>query len=141
MEHRLPAALVGKHFVASPLGVRFAVTPDSAVDYASAAMMSTSHERARAATRLFDDLVKEADSVSGATYPEQAVVDALVTLVPARDLKAAFSFDSEVKDSFLNPRARFRVAGIESTSASAKGDLVSEIALPDFDLEQIAAAR
>jgi hypothetical protein len=141
MERRLPAALVGKQFVASPLGVRFAVTPDSAVDYASAAMTSTSHERARTATRLFDDLVNEANSVGGVTYPEQAVVGALLSLVPARDLKAAFSFDSEVKDSFLNPRARFRVAGIESTSASAKGESVSEIALPDFDLEQIAGTR
>jgi hypothetical protein len=71
-EKLIPVALNGKRFVSYPMGVRYSVDGNDARKYESAIIDSTSHDRARAAARLFDDLLKKADSINAPLYDEHA---------------------------------------------------------------------
>ncbi len=136
-ERLVPAALSGKRFVSYPLGVRFSVEGDQARTYESAILDSTSHDRARAAARLFDDLMKDADRINAPLYDEHTAAYPLLSLVPAQNLEIGMDVKADVRSSFWVKRERYQKAGFKSVVAHAKGAEVSTIRAGLFDLDAI----
>lgn len=136
-ERLVPVALAGKRFVSYPLGVRFSVERDAARTYESAMLDSTSHDRARAAARLFDDLMKESDRINAPLYDEHTAAYPLLSLVPAQNLELGMDVKADVRSSFWVKRERYLKAGFKSVVAHAKGAEVSTIRAGLFDLDAI----
>lgn len=88
-ERLIPTTLAGKRFVSYPMGVRFSVERDAAKTYESAAIDSTAHDRSLAASRMFDDLMKEADHINAPLFDEHTAAYPLVALVPVENLELA----------------------------------------------------
>jgi hypothetical protein len=136
-EKLIPVALNGKRFVSYPMGVRFSVDGGEARAYESAIIDSTSHDRARAAARLFDDLLKKADSINAPLYDEHAAAFPLLSLVPAQSLQVGMNVQADVRSTFWVKRERYLKVGFKSTTATAKGADVSTIRAGLFDLDAI----
>lgn len=140
-ERLLPVTLSGKRFVSYPLGIRFNVDRDAAKTYESAILDSTSNDRARAASRLFDDLMKEADRINAPLYDEHTAAFPLLSLVPAENLEIGMAVRADVRSSFWVKRERYLKAGFASTTAKAKGSEVSTISAGMFDLDAMMGAN
>ena len=136
-ERLIPTTLAGKRFVSYPMGVRFSVERDAAKTYESAAIDSTAHDRSLAASRMFDDLMKEADRINAPLFDEHTAAYPLVALVPVENLELAMDVRADVKSSFWVKRERYLKAGFGSVAASAKGAEVSTIRAGMFDLDAI----
>jgi hypothetical protein len=119
------------------MGVRFAVDRDNAKTYESAIIDSTAHDRSNAASRMFDDLMKEADHINAPLYDEHTAAYPLVALVPVENLELAMDVRADVKSSFWVKRERYLKAGFGSVASSAKGGEVSTIRAGMFDLDAI----
>jgi len=140
-ERLVPVALDGRRFASYPLGIRFSVDGGAARAYETAVIESTSHDRAKAAARLFDDLVKAADHINGPLYDEHTATFPLLALVPRDNLDIGMTVDAEVKSTFWVKRERFIKAGFTSVSARAKGKDVSTISAGMFDLDTMIQAN
>ena len=136
-ERLVPVALRGKRFVSYPLGVRFAVDRNASRTYESAIIQSTSHDRAQAAARLFDDLLREADRINAPLYDEHTAAFPLLALVPRENLEVGMAVRADVRSTFWVKRERYLKAGFSSVSAHAKGNEVSTISAGMFDLDAI----
>ena len=136
-EKLIPVALNGRRFVSFPLGVRFSVDRDVNKQYESAILESTSHDRAKAAARLFDSLREEADRINAPLYDEHTAAYSLVSLVPVSSLHVGMDVKADVRSSFWNKRERFQKAGFKSVAVAAKGGEVSTIRAGLFDLDAI----
>lgn len=136
-ERLIPTALNGRRFVSFPLGVRFAVDRNEARQYESAIIDSTSHDRAKAAARLFDALLEEADRINAPLYDEHTAAYPLVSLVPVKNLQIGMDVKADVQSTFWNKRERFLKAGFKSVAVPAKGSEVSTIRAGLFDLDKI----
>jgi hypothetical protein len=136
-EKLIPVALNGKRFVSYPMGVRYSVDGNDARKYESAIIDSTSHDRARAAARLFDDLLKKADSINAPLYDEHATTYPLLSLVPQQNLEVGMNVQADVRSTFWAQRERYQKVGFKSTIATAKGADVSTIKAGLFDLDAI----
>lgn len=140
-EQLLPQALANKRFVAAPIGLKFTVTADDRAMLESAVLRSTSHDRALAASALFDGLTDAAAAIPSAPmHPERLAQLPLVALVPTKNLDLGFVFDVEIQSTFLNPKRRFEKAGLADISARAKGADVTSLG-GMFDLGTMAAAN
>lgn len=140
-EKLLPAALSGKRFVPSPIGLKFTVTADERSIVESAVLRSTSQDRALAATALFDSLYDGAHAFQGASlHPEHIAAFPLLAMVPAVNLEIAMKVDAEVKSTWFAPRKRFQKAGFTSVTATAKGREVTSLG-GMFDLQVMAGAN
>jgi hypothetical protein len=140
-EKMMPVALAGKRFVSFPLGLRFSVEGDKNKQYESAVLQSTSHERALAAAKLFDDLYHEADRINAPLYDEHTAAMPLLALVPPQNLELAVDIKADSRSTFWNRRERFQKAGFRSVSVAAKGADVSTISAGMFDLNAIINAQ
>ncbi len=141
-EQGLPGMLGGKRFVSHPLAVRFAVDNDWNKSLESAALVSTSTDRAKAAAKLYDDLRAAADDLSHVDLDdEQAAFYPLIALVPAKDLDVAMTLDTKIDSSWLVRRERFVKAGLKDTTASAHGASASSISAGMFDLKAMIDAN
>jgi hypothetical protein len=137
-ERLVPTTLAGRaRFVSYPMGVRYAVDRDAAKTYESAIIDSTAHDRSNAASRMFDDLMKEADHINAPLYDEHTAAYPLVALVPVENLELAMDVRADVKSSFWVKRERYLKAGFGSVASSAKGAEVSTIRAGMFDLDAI----
>lgn len=136
-ERVIPQALSGKRYATYPLGVRFAVDGGDAKIYESALLESTSHDRAKAASRLFDALFKEADRINARLWDEHTAAFPLLSLVPAKNLEVGLDITADTKSSFFQNRERFQKSGFTSVQASAKGAESSVISAGMFDLSKV----
>ncbi len=136
-EGLVPVALANRHFVSYPLGVRFSVDGNDARAYESAIIDSTSHDRAKAAARLFDDLLKEADRINAPLYDEHTAAYPLLSLVPVESLEIGMDVRADARSTFWNSRERYQKAGFKSVAAHAKGRDVSTIRAGLFDLDAV----
>ncbi len=133
-ERLIPTTLAGKRFVSYPLGLRFAVDRNEARMIESAAVDSTSHDRAKAAAALFDGLRDTADDeVSAPLYDEHAATYPLLQMVPRENLEVGMVLASPN----ATREARFQKAGFAPFRASAKGSAVSTISAGMFDLSKV----
>ncbi len=140
-ERLLPTALAGKRFSSYPMGIRFEVDGGDAKKYESAVLLSTSHDRAMAAARLFDTLKDEADRINAPLYDEHTATFPLLSLVPANHIEVGMKVRADVKSTFWVKRERYLKAGFTSTSAHAKGRDVATISAGMFDLDAVIAAN
>jgi hypothetical protein len=140
-ERLVPVALAGTRFVSYPWGGRYAVDRDAAKTYESAILDSTAHDRSTAASRMFDDLMKEADHINAPLFDEHTAAYPLVALVPQANLELGMDVRADVTSSFWVKRERYLKAGFVSTSAAAKGAEVSTIRAGMFDLDAIISGN
>ncbi len=140
-ERLVPVTLRGKRFVSYPLGVRFAVEGNDSRTYESAIIQSTSHDRAKAAARLFDDLLRESDRINAPLYDEHTAAFPLLALVPHENLEVGMTVRADVRSTFWVKRERYLAAGFSSVAAHAKGSQVSKISAGMFDLDAIVDAN
>ncbi len=140
-ERVVPQALAGKRYATYPLGVRFAVDGGDAKLYESALLESTSHDRAKAASRLFDALYKEADRINARLWDEHTAAFPLLSLVPARNLEVGLDVTADTKSSFFQNRERFQKSGFTSVAVAAKGSESSVIRAGMFDLGKVIAGK
>ncbi|MBX3221047.1 MAG: hypothetical protein KF795_11055 [Labilithrix sp.] len=140
-ERLVPVTLQGKRFVSYPLGVRFSVDGNAARAYESAVVESTSHDRAKAAARLFDALREEADRINGPLYDEHTATFPLLSLVPRDNLEVGMTVRADVRSTFWVKRERYLKAGFASVAAAAKGSSVSTIRAGMFDLDSVINAN
>ncbi|MFO0667919.1 MAG: hypothetical protein U0174_28465 [Polyangiaceae bacterium] len=140
-ENKIPAALAGKAFSGSPLGVRFSVDHEQQRSYERAEMVSTSQERALAAARLFDALRDRAGKINAPLYTEHTTTFPLLSLVPRENLQVGVDFRTDTRSNFWNDHSRFQKAGLVSFGAAAKGSKVSTISAGMFDLDAILAGN
>jgi hypothetical protein len=140
-EKRMLNALSGKKFVSYPLGLRFTVDRSDAKTYESAIVDSTSHERAKAAGRLFDGLLKEADRINAPLYDEHTATFPLLSLVPRENLEVGMAVRADSRSTFWAKRERYQKAGFTSVNAKARGAAVSTIRAGMFDLDAIIAGK
>jgi len=136
-ERLVPTALAGKRFVSYPMGIRFTVDRSEAKTYESAVIQSTAHDRANAAARLFDDIMKEADRINAPLYDEHTAAYPLLALVPHENLEVAMDVRADVKSTFWVKRERYLKAGFKSVAVRGKGAEVSTISAGMFDLDAI----
>ncbi len=141
VEKRMLGALSGKRFVSYPLGIRFTVDRNEAKTYESAAIDSTSHERSKAAARLFDGLLAESSRISAPLYDEHKATFPLLALVPQSNLEVGMAVRADVKSTFWSKRERYLKAGFSSVSGHARGSEVSTIRAGMFDLDAIIAGK
>ena len=123
------------------MGIRFEVDGGEAKKYESAVLLSTSHDRAMAAARLFDTLKDEADRINAPLYDEHTATFPLLSLVPANHIEVGMKVRADVKSTFWVKRERYLKAGFTSTSAHAKGRDVATISAGMFDLDAVIAAN
>ena len=140
-ERLVPVALRGKRFVSYPLGVRFSVDGSEARTYESALIDSTSQDRAKAAARLFDDLLREADRINAPLYDEHTAAFPLLALVPRENVEVGMTVRADVRSTFWVKRERYLEAGFASVAAHAKGSEVSTISAGMFDLDAVMNAN
>lgn len=140
-ERLVPVTLQGKRFVSYPLGLRFSVDGNAARAYESAILQSTSHDRAKAASRLFDGLLEEADRINGPLYDEHTTTFPLLALVPRANLEVGMSVRADVRSTFWVKRERYLKAGFASVSASATGHDVSTIRAGMFNIDSVINAN
>ncbi len=140
-ERLVPVALRGKRFVSYPLGIRFSVDGNDARAYESAVIESTSNDRAKAAARLFDDLLKAADRINAPLYDEHTATFPLLALVPHENLEIGMTVQADVKSTFWVKRDRYLKAGFTTVAAHAKGSDVSNISAGMFDLDAMMNAN
>ena len=140
-ERLVPVALRGKRFVSYPLGIRFTVERNDARAYESATVQSTSHDRAQAAGRLFDDLLRESDRINAPLYDEHTAAFPLLALVPQKNLEVGMTVRADVRSTFWVKRERYLKAGFSNVAAHAKGSEVSKISAGMFDLDAIMNAN
>jgi len=153
-EKLVPVALAGKRYVASPVGVRFAVDNRSAAKYESAILESTSQDRARAAAALFDGLRDAAGDLAPGfferrqvftarvpLYDEHAALYPMLALVPHREVDLAMDLRVSASSTFFVERERFAKAGLRSTRASAKGEASSLVTGGMFDIDRVLEGR
>ena len=140
-ERLVPVTLRGRRFVSHAMGIRFSVERGDAGAYESAIINSTSHDRALAAAKLFDDLKTGADRINAPLYDEHTAAFPLLALVPADNLEVGMDVKADVKSTFWVKRERYLKAGFASTVAHAKGDKVSTISAGLFDLDAILNAN
>jgi hypothetical protein len=140
-ERLVPVALRGRPFASYPMGIRFTVDGGAARAYESALIHSTSHDRAKAAARLFDDLLKAADRINGPLYDEHTATFPLLALVPNENLEVGMAVRTDVRSTFWVKRERYLKAGFSSVSAAAKGSKVSTISAGMFDLDTMLRAN
>lgn len=140
-EKRMLTALSGKKFVSYPLGLRFNVDRNESKTYESAIVDSTSHERAKAAARLFDGLLAEADRVNAPLYDEHTATYPLLSLVPRENVEVGMAIRADARSTFWAKRERYQKAGFTSVNAQARGSEVSTIRAGMFDLDAIIAGK
>ncbi|MBS2013050.1 MAG: hypothetical protein JST00_09195 [Deltaproteobacteria bacterium] len=140
-ERRMLNALSGKRFVSYPLGLRFSVDRSESKTYESAIVDSTSHERAKAASRLFDGLLEEAARINAPLYDEHTAAFPLLSLVPRENLEVGMSVRADARSTFWGKRERYQKAGFTSVNAKARGAEVSTIRAGMFDLDAIIAGK
>lgn len=140
-ESKIPAALAGKRFTGSPLGVRFAVEHAEARAYEKALLVSTSHDRALAAARLFDGLRGRAVGMNAPLHPEHTAAFPLLGLLPTENLQLGVDFRADTSSTFWTDFARFKKAGLANVSAPAKGSQVALISSGMFNLDAILAGN
>ena len=121
--------------------MRFAVDGGDAKLYESALLESTSHDRAKAASRLFDALYKEADRINARLWDEHTAAFPLLSLVPARNLEVGLDVTADTKSSFFQNRERFQKSGFTSVAVAAKGSESSVIRAGMFDLGKVIAGK
>ncbi len=109
--------------------------------YESAIINSTSHDRALAAAKLFDDLKDTAGRIHAPLYDEHTAAFPLLALVPADNLEVGMDVKADVKSTFWVKRERYLKSGFKSATAHAKGAEVSTISAGLFDLGAILAAN
>jgi hypothetical protein len=137
-ERFIPRALAGKRFVSYPLGLRFSVERDEARTIESAAIQSTSHDRALAAAALFDGLRDTSDDeMSAPLYDEQTATFPLLQLVPQEALEIGMTVT--VED--LSRAPLFQQAGFGPVLAAAKGEAVSTISAGMFDINKVVSGQ
>ena len=141
-ERSLPALLANRPYVAHPVGVSFPIDHGGAGSLEDVVLRSTSEERARAATRLYDGLREEAErlQLTVGLDAEHAALYPLGWLVSHESLEVALVLDAEVESTFFNPRKRFLKAGFKSTNAAARGAAVVPLGAGMFDIRAIATA-
>jgi len=139
-EKSLPATLAGKKFIAHPLSIRFSVESDARKTLDSAVVRSTSHDRALAAAKLFDDLRDAAGDIEADLDAEHAALYPLISLVPAQNLEVGLSVDVNADSSWLVSRERFVKAGLKTSAVTAKGAQASSISAGMFDLRTLINA-
>lgn len=140
-ERLVPITLQGKRFVSYPLGVRFSVDRGAADAYESAAILSTSQDRAAAATQLFDKLYAKAARIDAPLYDEHTALFPLLSLVPRENVEVGMVVRADVRSTFWMKRERFLKAGFSNVAASAKGSAVSTISAGMFDLDTMIQAN
>lgn len=135
-EKLIPSTLRGKRYVQYPLGMRFAIDNDDAKTYESAIIDSTSNDRAKAATALFDELKKAMDKyLDGPLHEEQHTVYSLLPLVDRANLDVTADVKADVKSTFWSKRERYLAAGFKSVTSNAKGAQVSTISGDMFNID------
>lgn len=137
-ERDLPRVLAGKRFVNHPLGIRFTVSDDERATLESAIVRSTAHERALAATSLFDGLREAADSLDQDLHDEHAALYPLIGLVPPAHLDVGFKVDAELQGSSEN--RRFKTIDLKSEAFTARGKNVALLGAGMFDIRAVVAA-
>jgi hypothetical protein len=140
-EKGLPGMLGNKKFISHPLAIRFTVDDDDSKMMESAQLLSTSTDRAHAATALYDNLRSAAGSVSADLADEQAAFYPLMALVPSQNLEAAFTLDTKIDSNFFVSRKRFSKVGLNSETDTAKGSSSSTIDGGMFDLKTMIDAN
>lgn len=136
-ERVLPAALAGKRYVSFPLGLRFAVEGERADKLENAVVVSTSHDRAIAAARLFDGLKDVADKLNVPLYDEHTATFPLLSLVPMKNLVVGMDIAADTKSTFWNSRERYQKAGFQSVNAHAQGSDTSTISGGMFNIDAV----
>ncbi len=154
-EAQLPRLLSGKRFISFPIGVRFDVERGQVPGLENVVAHSTSHDRALAAAALFDGLKDDASTldVSDEGMPgvlplwtEQAAAFPLLALAPKESVEIGMVVQVAIpKNGWIVPlnggAERYRKAGLEPASASARGAQASTIRGGLFDIDAIVRSN